>query len=72
MVGFWGVVSFGTTFWVDEGGLTLAQTGYMTSISGIISLGWALAIPVMADRLGRKPSSSILTLYIAGSMFISI
>ncbi|MBP1623807.1 MAG: sugar transporter family protein, partial [Acidobacteria bacterium] len=70
MVGFWGVVSFGTTFWVDEGGLTLAQTGYMTSISGIISLGWALAIPVMADRLGRKPSSSILTLYIAGSMFI--
>ena len=70
MVGFWGVVSFGTTFWVDEGGLTLAQTGYMTSISGIISLGWALAIPVMADRLGRKPSSTILTLYIAASMFV--
>ena len=24
MVGFWGVVSFGTTYWVNEGGLTLA------------------------------------------------
>ena len=35
MVGFWGVVSFGTTYWVNEGGLTLSQTGTMTSISGI-------------------------------------
>ena len=25
MIGFWGVVSFGTTYWVDEVGLTLAQ-----------------------------------------------
>lgn len=70
MVGFWGVVSFGTTYWVDEGGLTLAQTGYMTSISGIIGLGWAIAIPMILDRIGRKPSASILTLYIAASMLI--
>jgi predicted MFS family arabinose efflux permease len=70
MVGFWGVVSFGTTYWVDEGGLTLGQTGYMSSIAGIAGLAWALAIPIMADRLGRKPSASILTIYIAISMFI--
>jgi ACS family hexuronate transporter-like MFS transporter len=70
MVGFWGVVSFGTTYWVNEGGLTLEQTGWMTSISGIVALGWALVIPMLLDRLGRKPSSSILTLYSAASMFI--
>ena len=70
MVGFWGVVSFGTTYWVNEGGLTLAQTGYMTSISGIIGLVWALVIPVILDRIGRKPSASIFTIYIAVSMFI--
>ncbi len=70
MVGFWGIVSFGTTYWVNEGGLTLAQTGYLSSISGIVSLGWALVIPIIVDRLGRKPSSSIFTLYIAISMFI--
>jgi ACS family hexuronate transporter-like MFS transporter len=70
MVGFWGVVSFGTTYWVNEGGLTLKQTGWMTSISGIVGLGWALVIPILLDRLGRKPSSSILTLYSAASMFI--
>jgi ACS family hexuronate transporter-like MFS transporter len=70
MVGFWGVVSFGTTYWVNEGGLTLKQTGWMTSISGIVGLGWALVIPILLDRLGRKPSSSILTLYSAVSMFI--
>lgn len=70
MVGFWGVVSFGTTYWVDEGGLTLSQTGYMTSISGIVGLGWAIVIPIVLDRIGRKPSASIFTLYIALSMTI--
>jgi ACS family hexuronate transporter-like MFS transporter len=70
MIGFWGVVSFGTTYWVNEGGLTLVQAGYLHSISGIVSIGWALFIPVLADRLGRKPTSSILTLYITASMFI--
>jgi predicted MFS family arabinose efflux permease len=70
MVGFWGVVSFGTTYWVDEGGLTLAQTGYLGTISGIVGLGWAVFIPLMLDRLGRKPSASLLTAYIAVSMFI--
>jgi MFS family permease len=70
MIGFWGVVSFGTTYWVNEGGLTLAQAGYLHSISGIVSIGWALFIPPLADRLGRKPTASILTLYIALSMFV--
>lgn len=70
MIGFWGVISFGTTYWVNEGGLTLDQTGWMTSISGIAGLGWALFIPILLDRLGRKPSASILTLYSAISMFI--
>ncbi len=70
MVGFWGVISFGTIYWVEEGGLTLGQTGYMTSISGIAGLGWALFIPVLTDRLGRKPSALILTFYIAVSMLI--
>lgn len=70
MVGLWGIVSFGTTYWVNEGGLTIEETGYMTSASGIVGLIWALFIPVMADRLGRKPSALILTLYIALSMFI--
>ena len=32
MVGFWGIVSFGTTYWASEGGLTLSQAGYLTSI----------------------------------------
>ncbi len=70
MIGFWGVVSFGTTYWVDEGGLTLERTGYMTSISGIVGLGWALIIPVIVDRFGRKPSVSVFTIYIAVSMLI--
>jgi len=70
MIGFWGVISFGTIYWVEEGGLTLGQTGYMTSISGIVGLGWALFIPVMTDRLGRKPSALILTFYIAVSMLV--
>ncbi len=70
MVGFWGVVSFGTTYWVNEGGLTLSQTGYMSSISGIVGLVWALVIPVIVDRIGRKPSTTIFTLYIAASMLI--
>lgn len=70
MVGFWGIVSFGTTYWVDEGGLTLAQTGYMSSISGIVGLGWALGIPVLLDKIGRKPSASIFTFFIAVSMII--
>jgi len=70
MVGFWGVVSFGTTYWVNEGGLTLKQAGDMTSISGVVGLGWALVIPIILDRLGRKPSASILTIYVAVSMFI--
>jgi ACS family hexuronate transporter-like MFS transporter len=70
MVGFWGLVSFGTTYWATEGGLTLAQTGYMGSISGIAGLAWAVVIPILADRLGRKLSSSILSIHIAGSMLI--
>lgn len=70
MIGFWGVVSFGTTFWVKEGGLTLSQTGYLSSISGILGSGWAVAIPLLVDRFGRKPSASVLTVYIAVSMFI--
>lgn len=70
MVGLWGVVSFGTTFWVNEGGLTIEQTGYMTSIAGIVGLAWALVIPLMADRLGRKTTALILSLYIAVSMFL--
>ena len=70
MVGFWGVVSFGTTYWVDEGGLTLSQTGYMSSISGILGLGWAVVIPIVLDRIGRKLSASIFTIYIAVSMLI--
>ncbi len=70
MVGFWGVVSFGTTYWVNEGGLTLSQTGYMSSISGVIGLLWAVIVPIVADRIGRKPSASIFTAYIAASMFI--
>jgi predicted MFS family arabinose efflux permease len=70
MVGFWGVVSFGTTYWVNEGGLSLSQTGYMTSISGIIGLGWAIVIPLILDRIGRKPSASIFTIYIAVSMLL--
>lgn len=70
MVGFWGVVSFGTTYWVDEGGLSLSQTGYLGSISGIAGLGWAVVVPLIADRLGRKPCAAILTIYIAASMFV--
>ena len=70
MTGFWGVVSFGTTYWVNEGGLTLSQTGYMSSISGIAGLGWAVATPFILDSLGRKLSASILTLYITISMLI--
>ena len=70
MVGLWGVVSFGTTYWVNEGGLTIEQTGYMTSISGIVGLAWALFIPIMADRLGRRPTALILTLYISLSMLL--
>lgn len=70
MVGFWGIVSFGTTYWVNEGGLTLETTGYMSSISGFVGLGWALVLPIVADRIGRRPSASILTFYIALSMFV--
>ncbi|MBN1568763.1 MAG: MFS transporter [Acidobacteria bacterium] len=70
MVGFWGVVSFGTTYWATEGGLTLAQTGYLSSISGVVGLGWAIVIPIIVDRLGRKPSSILFTLFIALSMLI--
>jgi predicted MFS family arabinose efflux permease len=70
MVGFWGLVSFGTTYWVNEGGLTLEKTSYLSSISGVLSIGWALGIPVMADRLGRKLSSTILTIFITVSMII--
>jgi predicted MFS family arabinose efflux permease len=69
MIGFWSVVSFGTMYWVEEGGLTLEQTGWMTSVSGIVGLGWALFIPILLDRIGRKPSASILTFYFAVSMF---
>jgi predicted MFS family arabinose efflux permease len=70
MVGFWGIVSFGTTYWANEGGLTLEQTGYMSSISGVIGLAWAIVIPIILDRIGRKPSASIFTIYITVSMFI--
>ena len=70
MVGFWGIVSFGTTYWVNEGGLSLRWTTYMTSVSGIIGLFWALVIPVILDRFGRKPSASVFTIYIAASMLI--
>ncbi len=70
MVGFWGVVSFGTTYWVHEGGLSLSYTGFMTSASGVAGLGWAIVIPIMLNRIGRKPSASILTIYIAVSMLI--
>ena len=70
MVGFWGLVSFGTTYWVNEGGLTLEKAGYLGSISGVLSIGWAIGIPVMADRLGRKMSSTILTMFITASMAI--
>jgi len=70
MTGFWGMVSFGTTYWVKEGGLTLSQTGYMSSVSGIAGLGWALVIPYILNRIGRKLSASILTFYIMVSMFV--
>jgi predicted MFS family arabinose efflux permease len=70
MIGFWGLVSFGTTYWVNEGGLTMIQAGYLGTISGVIGLGWAVVIPIILDRLGRKSSASIFTLYIAVSMLI--
>lgn len=37
---------------------------------GIVGLVWALLLPVMANRLGRRSSALILTLFIALSMFI--
>jgi predicted MFS family arabinose efflux permease len=70
MTGFWGMVSFGTTYWVDEGGLTKEEAGYLGTASGIVGLVWALAIPVVLDRIGRKPSASLFTIYITLSMFI--
>jgi predicted MFS family arabinose efflux permease len=70
MVGFWGVVSFGTTFWVKEGGLTLEQTVDMSAISGVVGLVWALVIPIILNRIGRKPSASIFTIYIAASWLV--
>jgi ACS family hexuronate transporter-like MFS transporter len=70
MIGFWGLVSFGTTYWVNEGGLTMIEAGYLGTISGVVGLGWAIVIPMLLDRLGRKPSASILTIYIAVSMLI--
>ena len=70
MVGFWGVVSFNPTFWVEEGGLTEDQMGTLTSISGVIGLVWALVIPVITDRLGRKLSASLFTGYAAVSWLI--
>jgi ACS family hexuronate transporter-like MFS transporter len=70
MTGFWGLVSFGTTYWVNEGGLTLEQAGWLGTVSGIVGLAWALVIPLLLDRLGRKPSAVLLTLYIALSMFV--
>ena len=70
MVGLWGVVSFGTTYWVNEGGLTIEQTGYMTSIAGVVGLAWAIVIPLLADRLGRRLTALILTLYISLSMLL--
>ncbi len=70
MIGFWGIVSFGTTYWAKEGGLTLEQTGDMSSIAGVVGLAWAIVIPIILDRIGRKPSASIFTIYIAASMFL--
>ncbi len=70
MIGFWGIVSFGTAYWVNEGGLSLEYTGFMTSASGIVGLAWSIVIPILLDRLGRKPSASILTFYSAVSMLI--
>ncbi len=70
MIGFWGLVSFGTTYWANEGGLTLAQAGYLGTISGIVGLVWAIVIPIILDRLGRKPSASLFTFYITASMVI--
>ncbi len=70
MMGFWGVVSFGTTYWAGEGGLTLEKTGYMSSIAGFVGLAWAIVVPVIANRIGRKSSASMFTIYIAASMFV--
>jgi predicted MFS family arabinose efflux permease len=70
MVGFWGVVSFGTTYWVNEGRLTLEKTVDMTAISGVVGLIWALIIPAILNRIGRKLSASIFTLYIAASWLV--
>jgi predicted MFS family arabinose efflux permease len=70
MIGFWGIVSFGTAYWVNEGGLSLEYTGFMTSASGIVGLAWSITIPIMLDRLGRKPSAAILTFYSAVSMLL--
>jgi MFS transporter, ACS family, hexuronate transporter len=70
MSGFWGIVSFGTTYWVNEGGLTFRQANIMTSISGGIGLVWAIVIPIIVDRFGRKPSASVFTIYIAASMLV--
>lgn len=68
MVGFWGIVSFGSTYWVREGGLTLEQSGNLHSIAGIPGLAWAIGVPFILNFLGRKTSASIFTLYIAASM----
>jgi ACS family hexuronate transporter-like MFS transporter len=70
MIGFWGVVTFGTTYWNHEGGLTLEDAAWLGTVAGIVGLVWAIVIPIMLDRLGRKLSASIFTFYIALSMFV--
>jgi predicted MFS family arabinose efflux permease len=52
---FWTYISFGPTFWVNVGGIAYEGVGTLLSIMGMTGIVWCIVLPLIANRIGRKP-----------------
>ncbi|HVI42275.1 MAG TPA: MFS transporter, partial [Anaerovoracaceae bacterium] len=66
---WWGLLSYAPIYWVYDGGLTSLTMGYLTSMFGAFGVVWAIVIPRISDRIGRKPATIMFGLASAVALF---
>lgn len=81
MAGFWAVMMFGPTYWVDSAGQTPEAMSSIIAIMGVVGMVQIILIPKLSDIFGRRPimiwsyalSALVpLSMYFMGSSWLNI
>ncbi|MFC7392952.1 MFS transporter [Scopulibacillus cellulosilyticus] len=54
MGGYWIMLTFAPLYWVEVGHLSNQTMGLLSSGTGLIGIFWCIAVPYIADHIGRK------------------